>query len=126
MRPTAWLRLKILEVQQHRCFACEEALEDVEFDHVIPLAMGGLNNLDNWAALCASCHRSKTKTDLRRIAKAKRQRRFHETGRSRKLKASRPFGGALRQGFNKAMRRHLNGVVSPRAAAGEGFADADK
>lgn len=43
------------------------------FDHVIPDAIGGKNDLANCAVLCVSCHNEKTrKKDMRIIAKAKR------------------------------------------------------
>jgi hypothetical protein len=108
-----------LEAQDNCCFACGQPVEDVEFDHVIPLGLGGLNNIDNWAALCPRCHRIKTKADLKRIAKAKRQRRHHETGRSRSPSASHPFGRTARCGFDKVRRRHLNGVITPRGHQAE-------
>jgi hypothetical protein len=115
MRPTGWLKQKILESQENCCFACRRPVEDVEFDHVIPLSLGGANSLDNWAALCSSCHAVKTKADLKRIAKAKRQRCYHETGRSRSPRASHPLGRNSQTGFNKSLRRHLNGVITPRS-----------
>lgn len=105
-RASKQLRAEVLGAQKFRCLGCNAKLIDVEFDHVIPLALGGLNAPDNWAALCGRCHRAKTVEDLRTIAKAKRQRRFHETGRSR---APLKFGG-----FNKRLKRHLNGAVTTR------------
>jgi hypothetical protein len=79
----------------------------VEFDHVIPLGLGGSNATDNWAALCPACHRSKTREDLRAIAKAKRRKRFQETGRSR---APRP-GWDKRSGFCQHLRKRMDGTV---------------
>ena len=105
-RPTKWLKDKILALQGFACLGCDTRLQDVEFDHVIPLGIGGDNLPDNWAALCARCHRKKTVADIRIIAKAKRQRRFHETGRSR--------AAAKSGGFDKMKRRHLNGAVTTR------------
>jgi hypothetical protein len=106
------LRDWILEAQGFSCLACSAPLKDVEFDHIIPHGLGGGNTPENWAALCPVCHRQKTKLDLRRIAEAKRQRRYHETGRSRAPRASGPLGPA--KGFNKMLRRHLNSVVRSR------------
>lgn len=43
------------------------------FDHKIPAALGGDNNLTNCAVLCLPCHGKKTqKIDVPMIAKAKR------------------------------------------------------
>ena len=104
-RPSRWLKRQILEAQNYQCRSCRRALRDVEFDHVVPLGLQGLNHPDNWAALCPTCHKTKTARDLERMAKADRQRRYHDTGKSR---APRATPGC---GFNRALRRHLNGVV---------------
>lgn len=114
-RPSRWLKVLILEAQDHRCLGCEAPLKDREFDHVIPLGIGGSNAADNWAALCPRCHRSKTRQDLKRIAKAKRQRRYHETGRSRAPTGARivPGVGPTR-GFDRTRKKALNGVVTKR------------
>jgi 5-methylcytosine-specific restriction endonuclease McrA len=46
---------------------------DVEFDHDIPLGLAGKDYDEvNLVPLCSSCHADKTKSDIRRIAKAKR------------------------------------------------------
>ena len=49
---------------------------NVEYDHVLPLALGGESTLANCEALCKTHHSIKTVTgDIPRIAKANRQRR---------------------------------------------------
>lgn len=88
-------------------------LLDAEFDHVVPLGLGGGNDPNNWAALCPYCHKRKTRADLRRIAKAKRQRRYHETGRSRAPRVDAP-PGLKRKAFPRDLVRHLNGMTSTR------------
>ena len=37
-----------------------EELDEYDIDHIIPLSLGGTENLDNLQALCPGCHRSKT------------------------------------------------------------------
>jgi 5-methylcytosine-specific restriction endonuclease McrA len=112
-RPSRWLKDWILEVQNGRCLGCTLTLDKVEFDHIIPLGLAGADSPDNWAALCPDCHRRKTRADLRKIAKAKRQRRFHETGRSRAPAPKRTLPGiGAARGFDRCRRRGLNGVVS--------------
>ncbi|WP_066923084.1 HNH endonuclease signature motif containing protein [Methylobacterium sp. CCH5-D2] len=63
----------------HTGLRCEAVVEPgrVEFDHVIPDALGGDNSLENCAALCRLCHRAKTTKDQGRIAKADRQSDRH-------------------------------------------------
>ncbi|MEM6622975.1 MAG: HNH endonuclease signature motif containing protein [Pseudomonadota bacterium] len=44
----------------------------LEWDHIIPLMLGGDDELENLQPLCKACHRAKTKTDQGHIAKSKR------------------------------------------------------
>lgn len=75
---------------------CEECTAklmtgNVEYDHRIPCALGGSNELDNCVVLCKTCHLAKTtKADVPRMAKAKRQRASHI--------------GAKQRGWGKAYR----------------------
>lgn len=127
-RPSRRLMEAILATQGHRCLSCEARLKRVEFDHVIPLGLGGTNHPENWAALCPTCHRRKTIADLKRIAKAKRQRRYHETGRSRARSEIGPFGS--QRGFDQTLKKHMNGAVSrvcncARCSAGRPYGVSD-
>ncbi len=115
-RPSSRLKRAVLEAQNDRCLACGAELVKVEFDHVIPLGLGGDNSPENWAAICPPCHKTKTRSDLKRIAKAKRQRRFHETGRSRAQRKFTAIFGPDQRGFDKTKRRHMNGHVSNRCS----------
>jgi 5-methylcytosine-specific restriction endonuclease McrA len=74
-----------------------------EFEHRIPVALGGENTEANIWWACKSCHRDKTSgEDIPRIAKAKRQAR--ETGRQREDKKRRawPSRPIQSRGFTKA------------------------
>jgi 5-methylcytosine-specific restriction endonuclease McrA len=70
----------------------------VQFDHVIPDALQGLNDLDNCEALCIACHKVKTKADVKRIRKSDRQR-DRDTG------VVRPKGSIKSAGFPKTARQ---------------------
>jgi MOSC domain-containing protein YiiM len=60
--------------QNGKCGLCADRLRSgtIEYDHRIPLAAGGTNDLENFEALCTPCHRDKTKLDVRDIAKVRR------------------------------------------------------
>lgn len=96
-------RLQMASEQHYQCRCgapgCWLAVDGGwEVDHVVALALGGADERENWALLNRACHRgraSKTSRDVTMIRKADRQRKYHETGRSRARKGppmkSRPF-----------------------------------
>lgn len=54
--------LDLCDRYENRCLACG-SMEKLEADHVIPLALGGSNSIDNIQPLCHSCNAKKyTKT----------------------------------------------------------------
>jgi 5-methylcytosine-specific restriction enzyme A len=62
------------------CAKCGIALQSgkIEYDHLLPCALGGGNELANCVPLCTACHSAKTgKEDVPRIRKADRQRKAH-------------------------------------------------
>ncbi len=82
--------------RQSTCPLCGErlgALDDVDFDHVQALALGGADTIDNLRAVHRFCHRAKTSgtkattagSDIQVIAKGKRIRRDEEEFRRRLL-----------------------------------------
>jgi 5-methylcytosine-specific restriction endonuclease McrA len=75
-------KLEVL-VRQGRCPLCGErlgSLDGLQWDHVVPLAMGGADEPDNLQAIHIDCHGTKTHgtpattagSDIHRIAKTKR------------------------------------------------------
>ena len=48
-----------------------------EFDHVIPLSIGGKHEEGNLALVCNECHAAKTKLDVKIKAKIARVRKKH-------------------------------------------------
>jgi 5-methylcytosine-specific restriction endonuclease McrA len=109
MKPTGW---KIEEVQPEKrrslsakekldvlkshphCPVCRTAVgvNDAEWDHQIPLELGGSNEVENFRGLHPDCHKIKTRQDVKSIAKARRIRK-KRLGLAKPKKAipSRPF-----------------------------------
>jgi 5-methylcytosine-specific restriction endonuclease McrA len=105
-RLSAAQRCEILERQHDLCAGCRETLIWSEVDgktvygpmideHVIPLELGGSNDLSNRELRCVPCAKAKTKKDHRDIAHVRRMR----------LKANGEFPKAKQQirsrGFDK-------------------------
>lgn len=87
------------------CGLCGQPLcGRIDWDHIIPLALGGPDTPENLQPVHAEgCHSEKTKQDIKRIRKADRQagrtgqyarrkKRGHGLIRSNPSIASRPFG----------------------------------
>lgn len=69
-----------------------------EFDHIIPLGLGGLSDDGNIRVVCKSCHLDKTtKVDVPAIAKAKRN--FRRAAGIKKN--SRPIPGSRNSPWQK-------------------------
>jgi 5-methylcytosine-specific restriction endonuclease McrA len=52
------VRRAVFERDGGRCVECGSSFE-VQYDHVIPFALGGAGTVENLQILCASCNRSK-------------------------------------------------------------------
>lgn len=52
------VRRAVWERDGGRCVACD-AQFDLQYDHVIPVALGGATTLDNLELLCGACNRAK-------------------------------------------------------------------
>ena len=65
------VKFEVLTKQNHRCAMCGKFLKIYEFDHVVPVALGGTSDVNNVQALCPECHSLKTKFDRLLISRAK-------------------------------------------------------
>lgn len=95
------------------CYLCGEklgAMSGVQFDHVLPLELGGADMPENIKPAHVDCHKFKTRNDVRQIAKSRRNRKTEaahheaianrEPGQKRVSKSkipSRPFPGVQRR-----------------------------
>ena len=83
---------------------------NVEFDHILPLALGGESVLANAQALCKTHHKLKTsKGDVPRIRKADRQRRGHIGAKISNAPVIESRGFAEPAPKNRSMTKRANG-----------------
>jgi 5-methylcytosine-specific restriction protein A len=82
------------------------AATGLEWDHVIPLELGGDDDLENLQPLTAKCHRAKTQRDVKAIAKAKRVQAKHLGIKGRKQE--------LPGGRGSRWKKKVSGEVVPR------------
>jgi len=105
----------IIARQHGRCdeTGCEFVEGDqIEFDHRIPLALGGEDTLDNLRAVLSSAHLIKTRVDVWRISKMKRQRGEHgQQARRARRKAEGKAPLLVGRGFSKTLKKRFNGEV---------------
>lgn len=59
------IRARARVVLDYRCQACGNGVDKLELDHIVPVAFGGSNALDNLQWLCVQCHKEKTKADAK-------------------------------------------------------------
>jgi 5-methylcytosine-specific restriction endonuclease McrA len=74
----------------------------VEFDHVDADYFSKDNSLENCAAICVTCHKAKTRSDVKLIAKSKR---IQDRELGIKPKPSRPMPGSRASGWKKPFNR---------------------
>lgn len=53
------IRPIILEQDDFTCQICGDTDGPLEIDHIVPLALGGTNDIENLQVLCRSCNRRK-------------------------------------------------------------------
>jgi 5-methylcytosine-specific restriction protein A len=103
-------RLDLFLASRGRCQRCGWALTPGtrwEVDHVIPIALGGRDAIDNMQVLCSPCHGGKThRQDVQAIAKTARIRARHLGART----SRRPLPG----GRHSRWKKTLDGRVFER------------
>ena len=93
-----------------RCADCEckvGGAAGLDWDHIIPLELGGDDEVENLQPLCKVCHKAKTRGDVKAIRKSERQRQ-RASGIKRTTRSTIP--GSKASGF----KRKLDGTVEKR------------
>lgn len=73
----ARVKLRVFERSEGRCSKCTVSASTGQYDHTIPLILGGENRESNLSLLCVPCHAAKTKLDVKLKAKVARVRQRH-------------------------------------------------
>jgi 5-methylcytosine-specific restriction endonuclease McrA len=109
-------RLKLFEAHKGSCGICGAQIRagDQWIDeHIIPLGLGGSNDMENRAPVHVQCAHSKThgsQGDVAKIAKAKRQK-------MKSLGISRPKQKIMSHGFPKFQKEKQQATkIAPRRA----------
>lgn len=56
---TVGLQERLLILQQGKCSVCQVTLKDYHLDHIMPIALGGINEDHNIQLLCPYCNQTK-------------------------------------------------------------------
>jgi len=110
-------RVIVREVMGRSGGICETlgcSVVGVDLDHTIPVAIGGKNTADNIKLLCRDCHDAKTRLDVKMIAKADRQGIRSGQQKRRKEKTVTRSPKIQSRGFDKKLKKKMNGEVVPK------------
>lgn len=108
--PSAACKLRVLDRQDNKCALTGQefcAGGNIEFDHRIPLWLGGENRESNLQAVLSEPHKKKTQVEAGVRAKVNRQKKKHLLGRKAKGK---PMPGSKASKW----KRKMDGTVVPR------------
>jgi 5-methylcytosine-specific restriction endonuclease McrA len=112
-RRSAQERIAIAAARGWVCAICDREVRSTRdswaLDHVIPLADGGADEVDNLTVVHTRCHVDKTKADLARIAKGKRRQ---ATVHGAKTPSPRPMPGSKRSRHKRVYDRETGQWVT--------------
>lgn len=94
------VKVRIYLECEGRCKKCTRFIDGAalvaEYDHVVPIILGGENRETNLQLLCNECHSAKTKLDVKLKAKVSRVRKRHlGIKKPRTIRAWRKFNGEV-------------------------------
>jgi len=75
------VKIRVYDRAEGKCAKCCQppilGLSALQYDHAIPIILGGENRESNVQLLCIPCHKAKTKLDVKLKAKVARVRKRH-------------------------------------------------
>lgn len=90
------VKLRVYHKAKGHCAACGLHWLNGQYDHVIPIILGGANRESNLQFLCVPCHAGKTKLDVKLKAKVARVRKRHlGIKKPRTIRSWRRFDGSI-------------------------------
>lgn len=97
-------RLRLFEQAGGKCHICGQQIDagqawELEFDHIVPHAIGGEDGGSNLAPAHRKCHAIKTSSDITAIAKTKRIAAKHRGA----YVSANPMPGGRRSKWKKKM-----------------------
>lgn len=101
----------VFELYEGRCNICDIKFEEgdyVEYDHIIPHAIGGKSDISNIQPICFDCKNIKNPKDTSKIAKTKKyikkkSEEFEPTIKSDRKLTSSSNGFSKLSGFDKLL-----------------------
>jgi hypothetical protein len=109
---------QLILAQDGRCPACGERLraDEIIDEHLVPLSIGGSNDLENRALFCLGCAREKTIDDQAASIHGRRVRGEIGQKRRRELRRTRPRTqqGTFPTNRDGRWKRRMNGKVVRR------------
>jgi 5-methylcytosine-specific restriction endonuclease McrA len=94
------VKARIYLSAEGRCKHCTRFIDGSalvgQYDHVIPLILGGKNEESNLQLLCSECHATKSRLDVKLKAKVARVRKRHlGIKKPRTIRTWRRFNGEI-------------------------------
>jgi 5-methylcytosine-specific restriction endonuclease McrA len=77
------LRTKLIQERKNLCCACNQTQDssNLILDHILPIAVGGAEfDVNNLQLLCKSCNKTKTRNDMKIIARQRLRERTVRSG----------------------------------------------
>jgi 5-methylcytosine-specific restriction endonuclease McrA len=98
--PPPRVKARIYLLAEGHCKHCTRFIDGsaltAEYDHVIPIILGGENRETNLQLLCEPCHAAKTKIDVKLKSKVARVRKAHlGIKKPRAIRSWRRFDGSI-------------------------------